>query len=312
VITIGRILCPTDFSASSRRALDHAAALGRWYEAEVTVLHVARVVIPTVAALAYVPAPAWLSPEARERLGADLRLLAKPVREDGVRVRVELAEGNPATEILARAHEFDLVVMATHGRRGGLERWVGGSVTEAVLRKAPCPVLTVTPRSRVAPTARFTTILCPVDFSPASEQTAHEAAMLAGETQARLVLLHVLERPARPPSPVPPGFDRAAYRANVEEDVRRRLRRLSPATGGEAVEAVAWSWPAREILRVARERRADLIVMGAHGGPLDSTLFGSVAHKVVRRAPCPVLVIRARASALPEAPPEMVGVGRED
>jgi nucleotide-binding universal stress UspA family protein len=75
---------------------------------------------------------------------------------------------------------------------------------------------------------------------------------------------------------------------------------------------VAWGWPDREILRLARERPIGLIVMGAHGGPLDSPLFGSIAHKVVRRASCPVLVMPARAHALPEGEPELVGARREE
>jgi nucleotide-binding universal stress UspA family protein len=308
VITISRILCPTDFSDLSRNALAQAAALARWYEAEITVLYVAPVAI-TAAEVAYVPAP-WVSPEMREKLRADLHAFAEPARAQDITVRIDLCEGNPAAEILdtARTDAFDLIVMGTHGRQG-LESWVLGSVTEAVLRASPCPVLTVAPRSRLAPTARFDLILCPVDFSPTSERTAHEAGLLAAETQSRLVLLHVIERVSGPPGPVPPGFDRKAYRADAEDNVRVRIRRLNVDHSGATEKAVSWGWPDREILRAARERSAGLIVMGAHGGPLDSTLFGSTAHKVVRRASCPVLVLPARAHALREAAPEPVGVG---
>jgi nucleotide-binding universal stress UspA family protein len=310
VITISRILCPTDFSELSKNALAQAVALARWYEAEITVLYVAPVAI-AVADVAYVPNP-WLSPEMREKLRGDLHAFAESARAEGITVRTSLGEGSPATEILdvARTDAFDLIVMGTHGR-GGLEVWALGSVTEAVLRSSPCPVLTVAPRSRLAPTARFETILCPVDFSPTSERTAHEAVLLAAETQSRLVLLHVIERVGGPPGPVPPGFDRKAYRAEAEDSVRRRLHGLTPPDGA-AEKAVSWGWPDREVLRAARERSAGLIVMGAHGGPMDSTLFGSTAHKVVRRASCPVLVLPARAHALREAEPEPVGVGSEE
>jgi universal stress protein E len=312
VITISRILCPTDLSDLSRSALRHAVALARWYESEITLLYVAPVAI-TAAEVSYVPTP-WLSPEMREKLRGDLHAFAESAREEAIRVRVEIAEGNPATEIeeTARSGAFDLIVMGTHGRHG-LESWVLGSVTEAVLRHSPCPVLTVAPRSRPAPSARFDTILCPVDFSPTSERTAHEAGLLAEETEARLVLFHVIERVGGPLGPVPPGFDRRAHRAETEDNVLRRLRRLRPDGSVDLVEEeVAWGWPDREILRVARERPVGLIVMGAHGGPLDSTLFGSTAHKVVRRAPCPVLVLPARAHVLAEAEPEPVGVAGEE
>jgi len=311
VITISTILCPTDFSDLSKNALAQAVALARWYEAEITVLYVAPVAI-AAAEVAYVPSP-WLSPEMREKLRRDLHVFADSARQQGITVRIDLCEGNPATEILdtARTDAFDLIVMGTHGRHG-LESWVLGSVTEAVLRAAPCPVLTIAPRSRLAPTARFDTVLCPVDFSPTSERTAHEAGLLAAETQSRLVLFHVIERVGGPPGPVPPGFDRKGYRTDAEDSVRRRLHRLTADRSAATEEAVSWGWPDREILLVAREQSIGLIVMGAHGGPMDSTLFGSTAHKVVRRASCPVLVLPARAHVLREAEPEPVGVGSEE
>ena len=312
MITMTRILCPTDFSELARPALSHAVAMARWYEAEVTLLHVVAPMV-TAAEVPYVPNPG-LSPEAREKLLTELRALADSARDESVPIRLAIAEGPPATEILEEtsATDYDLVVMGTHGRRG-LAGWVLGSVTEAVLRKSPCPVLTVGPESRPAPTARFGAILCPVDFSPHSDQTAREAGILAGETGARLALLHVIDRLSGPPNPVPPGFDRKGYRAEAEATVRRRLRRLRPAGGGDWVEElVAWGAAGGEILRIARERSAGLVVMGAHGGFLDSPLFGSVTHKVVRSAPCPVLVLPARARPLAEAEPEAVGIGEEE
>jgi len=95
MIAISRVLCPTDFSDLSRTALDHAVALARWYEAEITLLYVAPVAI-TAAEASYVPAP-WLSPEAREKLRGDLLAFAEPVRDADVRIRIEVVEGNPAT-----------------------------------------------------------------------------------------------------------------------------------------------------------------------------------------------------------------------
>jgi nucleotide-binding universal stress UspA family protein len=312
VITIRRILCPTDFSDLSKSALAQAAALARWYGAEITLLYVAPAAI-VAAEVSYVPGP-WVSPEMLEKLRGDLHGFAESTRDQGIRVRIDLCEGNPSTEILdtARTGAFDLIVMGTHGRHG-LESWVLGSVTEAVLRASPCPVLTIAPRARLALTTRFETILCPVDFSPTSPRTTREAGRLAEETQSQLVLFHVVERLGGPPSPVPPGFDRRAYRHEAEENVRRRLIQMRPEGAADEVEeAVAWGWPDREILRAARERDAGLIVVGAHGGPLDSTLFGSTAHKVVRRASCPVLVLPARAHVLAETEPEPVGVGAEE
>ena len=165
-------------------------------------------------------------------------------------------------------------------------------------------MLTVAPSSESAPSARFATVLVPVDFSPSSPHTVHEAVVLAEEAQARLVLLHVIEGSIYPPIRVPPGFDPAAYRDEVGATVSGRLSRMLP-DGCEAAEvAVAWGKAADEIVRHAAERHAGLIVMGAHGGPLDTTVFGSTTHRVVRRAACPVLVLRARAQGFEEREPE--------
>jgi nucleotide-binding universal stress UspA family protein len=307
MISVRRILCPTDFSALSARAVEHAVTLARWYEAEVTVLHVAPLPMAPLADLAYVPA-GGLTPANRERLRGELYAFVEPVRKEGVKIRLELGEGIPSREILARAyaHEADLLVLGTRGRHG-LQRWVLGSVTEHVLRRAPCPVLTVSPAAETLPSARFETVLCPVDFSPTSAQTVHAASALAEEAQARLVLLHVIEGSTYPPIRVPPGFDVATYRKEVATEVSGRLWRLLPEGGGATEVAVTWGAPHHQIVRQARERHAGLVVIGAHGGALDSALLGSTSHCVVRRASCPVLVLRARAHAFDERAPEPVG-----
>jgi nucleotide-binding universal stress UspA family protein len=304
MIAINRILCPTDFSELSRSALAQAVAIARWQDAEITLLYVAPPII--VSAEAYVLPPA-LSAEARERLRGELRAFAESARDEDVRIGIELQEGTPSAVILEGAQGFDLVVMGTQGRHG-LDGWLLGSVTETVLRHAPCPVLTIAPRSRPASPAHFDTILCPVDFSPRSEHTAQEAGRLAAETGAHLVLLHVVERPGAAMAASPFGGEDT--REDVEENARRRLRRLrQPGAGDSVEEMVLWGHPDREIVRLARDWPIGLIVMGAQGGALDSPVFGSTAHKVVRAAPCPVLVVPAHSRALADVEPEPVSVG---
>ena len=95
----------------------------------------------------------------------------------------------------ARKWRADLIVMGTHGR-SGFERWVLGSVTEKVLRKAPCPVLTVPPPAgELHPdgSVLFRRIVCPVDFSGASLAALAYAVKLAEESRAEITVLHVLE-----------------------------------------------------------------------------------------------------------------------
>jgi nucleotide-binding universal stress UspA family protein len=308
MIRIDRILCPTDFSEASRRALGEAVTLARWYAAEVTVLYVAPFVAPAAAEAAYVPL-GGLTAEARQRLLGELQALVAPARATGVAMRVDVAEGDPVAEILSRTRsdDADLVVLGTRGREG-VERWMLGSVAERVLRRAECPVLTVAPAAEGVPSAWFETVLCPVDFTASSEHTVHEAAALAEEAHARLILLHVIEGSTYPPIRVPPGFDASIYRPEVEAAVSGRLGRMLPEGRRTAELTVVWGAADAEILREARERHAGIIVMGAHGGPLESTLFGSTAYRVVRKAACPVLVVRARAHGFAEKVPELAGL----
>jgi nucleotide-binding universal stress UspA family protein len=137
VFTLRRILHPTDFSASSRHAFDLACSLARDAGAELVVLHVAPPPPASVVDGIVVDLPPGILDEARAQLGR--------VRPADPRARVahRLEQGEPATEVLRVAAEVrpDLIVMGTHGR-GGLSRLLMGSVAEAVLRRAPCPVLT--------------------------------------------------------------------------------------------------------------------------------------------------------------------------
>lgn len=138
MLPVRTILHPTDFSERSRTAFDLACALARDYGAELVVLHVAELtsLIPMNGML--VPTPVGDAEQFRPKLEQ-----VRPA-DPRVRVRHRLAEGEPGEEILAAAaaEKADLVVMGTHGR-SGLAHLLTGSVAEAVLRKARCPVLTV-------------------------------------------------------------------------------------------------------------------------------------------------------------------------
>jgi len=144
-VQIQRILCPVDFSDSSDHALRYASALAETFGAELTLLHV---VAPIVAAL---PGETALP----NTLQADIDELADACRErleqtvgklvaSGLTVQHKVLNGVPFIEIIryAREVETDLIVMGTHGRTG-FGHLLIGSVAERVVRKAPCPVLTV-------------------------------------------------------------------------------------------------------------------------------------------------------------------------
>ncbi len=137
MLKIRTILHATDFSPPADNAFQLACSLARDHGAKLVVLHV---VSPAVPADFLPPRPRPKS--YRQMLRQQLRLV-KP-SEGEIELKHQLVEGDPATEILRVATELDcdLIVLGTHGRTG-LERLVMGSVAEAVVRKAMCPVLTV-------------------------------------------------------------------------------------------------------------------------------------------------------------------------
>jgi len=304
VIEIRRVLCPVDYSEHSRRALDYAIGIARWYGATVTLFHVASL----TPAMAYstpvaFPAPAWLPATDRTRTLSTLKEFAKAEGGSIVPIDVEAGDGNPATEILAKAAAMssDLLVLGTHGLTG-FDRLILGSVTEKVLRKAACPVLSV-PRHApdivpVAP-ALFRRILCAVDFSTCSLHALKYALSLAQEANASLIVLNVLELPlGSSDQHVSAGVPHSLweYVVAVESDRRRELAAVVPDAARAYCDVeirLAEGKPYREILRTADEEHIDLIVMGVRGrGPADLLMFGSTVQHVVRQASCPVLTLR--------------------
>ena len=297
MIRIRQILCPVDFSPFARRALDHATVLARWYEAELTVLHVSPL-MPTLFGMEPAVHAATLPPFDREALGRELLKFVGETVSATPRPQLLVRSGPAAATILEHAAEnkADLIVLGTHGRTG-FERLMLGSVTEKVVRKATCPVLTV-PRgaSEGAERPLFRRILCAVDFSPASDRAAQYALSLAQEAKSCLTLLHVVEWLPDNSFAKYPGFDVDHFRKSLLTDARARTESLVPE------EARAWcdvdarvvcGKPYAEILRIAQNDTTDLVVLGVHGhGPIDRMVFGSTPQQLVRQAECPVLTVR--------------------
>lgn len=296
---IHAILCPVDRSDIARRALLVGAALARWYDARLHVMEVVSVPLPAPSA-----APAavrGLSLDVRRNLLEELDRFAEPARASGAPMRFAVEEGNVVNAVLAQAAELQagLIVMGTHGR-SGFDRLALGSVTEKLLRRARCPVLTVPPGDTAVPLADgppFKRIVCGVDFSDASLKGVEHALTLAQEDDARLCLTHVINWPDDETLSPALAAAIAGTRRDWEREKHRQLERLMPAsaeTWCEPEVLVRVGSPARELLRVAAEREADLIVMGVHGrGAIDQLVFGSTTHHLVREARCPVLTVRS-------------------
>jgi nucleotide-binding universal stress UspA family protein len=296
-IRIEHILCPTDFSMFSARAVRHASALAQRFGARLTVLHVWA---PYATSPLHTPAMILANQDLRALIDDEMRAFVESAVQDGATVKTVVREGEPWREIQAMAEQLpaDLLVMGTHGR-GGFEHLLLGSVTEKILRRAPCPVLSVCHeegRTWEAP-GLIRRILCATDLSASSNSAMKFALALAQEHKATLIMVHVVE--ALAPSGDPEYMtmpETEALRQRIESLARNHLSRTmleSPRARCEIVERVVGGRAHREILRIAVEESADMIVMGARPhAALAQAVFGSTSHHVVREATCPVLTVR--------------------
>jgi nucleotide-binding universal stress UspA family protein len=299
-VALARILCPTDFSEQARHAVEHAVVLGRWLKAAIIGQHVYQ---PVFAPIPGLPPPDQRVPD-REvaRVEAATRTWFTGAGADAAAIVVDV--GSPARCIVERARSLpaDLIALGTHGA-GGVQRLLLGSVAEKVVRTAPCPVLTVPPHAAAAGASDpFRRIMCAVDFSESSVEGVRLAYRIAREADSVLTLVHVIEWPwHEPPNPaldeLPPP-QRAAlsvFRQLAEQVAADRLREVTAdiRLGTRPVCRVVHGRSHVEMLRIAHETNADLIVVGMHGrNPVDLLLLGSTTNQIVRRARCPVLTVR--------------------
>jgi nucleotide-binding universal stress UspA family protein len=147
------------------------------------------------------------------------------------------------------------------------------------------------------------TVLHPTDFSPQAGAAFLVAGALARDYGARLILLHV-----KPPEIVyGEGYVLPPDPEVVRKELQEQLDRLQPPGPGLRVERVLREGnPVQGILDTARETRPDMIVLGTHGRTgVSRLLMGSVAEAVLRKAPCPVLTVKAAPPNVPAAADEL-------
>ena len=138
-------------------------------------------------------------------------------------------------------------------------------------------------------------ILVPFDFSEYSEKAFTWALAMAEKWRSRLLLLHVVPTPSYPPMLTGTYFNVAEFEASLRADAEARAKEFLGKPHGRTVQVdtqVVMGEPFGDICRVAEQEQVDLIIMGSHGRTgLSHVLLGSVAERVVRHAPCPVLVV---------------------
>jgi nucleotide-binding universal stress UspA family protein len=281
-LSLKSILFATDFSAASMQALPYATSIARRFDSKLCIAHV----VPPEdypSGLNSLDAAAQVA--CRE---AELKIssLLRSALCRGLACETVIGNGDIWIGLsdFMRRHATDLLVMGTIGRTG-VRKFLLGSVAEEAMRESRCPVLTVGPESHAAEEIEFRQILYATDFSADSLAGAPYALAFAGNYSSRLTLAHALE-----------GLPESPYLDTQMAKVR--LRELVPQRVHHAAEPniiVEMGSPADVILKAADDTASDLIVIGARGAGSLARLashFGSVAHRIVCRAVCPVLTVR--------------------
>jgi nucleotide-binding universal stress UspA family protein len=300
MIDIRRILCPTDLSISSDHAVRYALALAQAYDSKVTFLYCASPdeLVETSTRKSEVQY-AFTQGRARQLFEGALIHFLPPDKMPGFDWDGVLVKSDEVGESISRTaaeQRSDLIVMRS--RRRPHRAAVLGSTAEAVCRTAPCPVLVTHLDQRdwvdeSAASINIKRILVAYDFSDYSEIALNYALSLAQEYQAELHLQHVLPRNSvRDP-------EIAWYPVTGEAAYHKAAHRLQNAVPREASlwckvrHVVSEGHPYREVLSYAEKHEIDLISIGAHGAGFGmKALFGSNVDRVLRQAPCPVLVAR--------------------
>jgi nucleotide-binding universal stress UspA family protein len=296
----GPMIVPLDGSQLAEQAVPVAAALARAADAE---LHLVHVHVATSAEPIHVEGlpvvDEHLRPRWREHAQAYLDQ-ARHRLASGDRVSTVLLEGPiaPALASHARARGASLVVLTTHGRGGFQRAWLG-SVADDLIRVSPVPLLLLRPEPGPAP-GPFRRILVPLDGSPLAESILEHAVRLARlEEAAEIALFSVV------PDVLSVGLVPASGAAIPAGDLTRaerdRTRAYLEAVAGKLK---ADGLPVRTrvevagnvagtILEAARDEHADLVALSTHGqSGLRRLALGSIADKLVRGSPTPVLLFR--------------------
>jgi nucleotide-binding universal stress UspA family protein len=302
-----KLLIPLDGSQLAEQALGVAHALLPPGDGEILLLRVPE--LSPMSRGSYRGGIDWWYPDqalqrARDEVASYLDAVCTRWARPGVTFRPEIGNGDPAGSIvdLATEREVDAIVMSTHGR-SGLTRWTMGSVTEKVMRAAPCPVVIV----RDARPLRH--LIVPLDGSPVAEQALPHALAVAERTGATVTLLNVVE-PYVALTPATLGWehlslqlDEAAsaahegHAASYLNAVAERHRKP-----GLTINTALRTGPiADAILQSAAELGGDLIAMATHGRTgLRRWVYGSITEKVMHGARCCLLVVRVPEELLRE------------
>jgi nucleotide-binding universal stress UspA family protein len=292
-----RILVGLDGSPLAETILPTLRDLARRTDAQVVLLHVVHIpkTVPTEAGIAL---DEIVTQEQREA-ASYLRRLARELDAGGLTVRTAVVIGETAPEIVrfAERENIDLVALATHGR-SGMQRWLHGSVADAVLHTITRPLLLLRPSLEAAAPATIRRLVVALDGSPLAEHALSPARDLARALAVPLVLLHVVDflQPAFAADPYG-GANYQQLLTMVEAGAASYLGEVAARerAHGLTVETVQVTGaPAEVIAHYVRAHPDSLLVLGTHGrSGWRAAVIGSVARRVVLLAGGPVLLVRA-------------------
>jgi len=297
MIKLTRILCPTDLSTESDEALRYAVALARAYDARLFLLHCSqKEALPEENDGRKFEAQ--MNRLFTASLAPHLGLATMNELDWHGLVRTTVQNIGEAIVREAIVQHVDMIVMRS--RRRPRTAVLLGSTAETVCRNAPCPVLITHPREREwvgmsSGEIDLNRVLIAYDFSPDSQIALNYGLSFAQEYQAEVHLLHVLAEAGseEPELAWSSSSNGAAYRFSAE-----KLQRAIPKEVHlwcRFVNIVRYGKAYEEILSYAREHEIDLICMGISGaGWTIGKLFGSNVDRVLREAPCPVLIAGSR------------------
>ena len=283
-----KIMLATDFSSASEAALPHALTIASHYG---STLYVAYVICPEFMDILPPESTATMVKHAQGFAQQNMERLLGAGHQKGISCQPLIGQGAiwEVLQDMVQQNGIDLIVVGTHGRRG-LRKLLLGSVAEEVFRMAPCPVLTVGPKTSETRSAdvQLGHLLYPLEFVPDPSDAAAYAVSLAEDFHAKLTFMKVFEEMV--PSP--------GVKAEVLEPVRHWIDDHIP-TESDLPERTSFELgfgPAAEaIVKFSTDRSVDLIVMGVRR--LDPVMAAHLpkpdtAYEVVRAAPCPVLTVR--------------------
>jgi nucleotide-binding universal stress UspA family protein len=291
-----RVFCPTDLSPESNEAIRYSSALAEAFDARLIISYCDD---PRASQSNLDGRDEEAQARLRNRAASAIKRLVGAERIKSLSWDFVITSGAPSQAIPREAarQRADLIVIRS--RRRPDHSTLLGSVSEAVCRKAPCPVLVTHPGERewVSPlTGRIDIkqVLVAYDFSSDSELSLSYGLSFAHQYGADLRLVHIL-----PPRPRTEAPEVALLPLASEDLFHRAMQRLESAIpsslrqGIKIDEKICEGLPYREVLALAEENEVDLICMGASGTGFGMrALFGSNADRVLRQAPCPVLIAR--------------------